>query len=151
MYTSTQHSYPITINTTLYLDPPPFTTQINHSSYPKKNLVDQTIACLKLLITAFITQLENWSKLSTKLYGLQNILRAKMIAIHIIFLFLNTNHLHKPSHVSIDRLNSIHLMNTHFKHPTTHTNHQTNLYLILQLLQSCTFPLTIHKVYNHAT
>jgi hypothetical protein len=66
-------------------------------------------------------------KISLKLPGLQNIVRAELTAIHDILKLTATDT--KPTYIFIDNLNSIYLINTHLKHPTSHNNHPDKLLL----------------------
>jgi ribonuclease HI len=88
-------------------------------------------------------------KIALKLPGLQNILRAELIAIHDTFKITATDI--EPTYIFTDNLNSIYLINTHLKHPTSHNNHPDKLLLqeITHHIQNRTVVLYIHKVKAH--
>jgi hypothetical protein len=58
--------------------------------------------------------------ISTRLPGLQNILRAKLLAIHHTLQLLLAQFLHEPAYILT---NTIYLLLTQMQHPTRHNNH----------------------------
>jgi hypothetical protein len=56
--------------------------------------------------------------------GLQNILRAEMMAIHHTLRLLTTTYRDEPTHIFTYYLNVLYLLNTQIKHPTLHNNPQ---------------------------
>ena len=89
--------------------------------------------------------------ISKRLHGHQNILRAKIIAIHKTLRIINTLYPNEPAYIFTDNLNVLYLLNTQIKHPTLHNSHpdQTTLATMVQLLQSRTQPITLYKVRAH--
>ena len=90
-------------------------------------------------------------KIAERLPGLQNILRAELMAIHHTLRLLTTTYPNEPAHIFTDCLNVLYLLNTQTKHPTLHNNHpdKTILESIIKMLQSRTQPTTLHKVKAH--
>ena len=74
------------------------------------------------------------------------------MAIHHTLQLLTTTYHNKPTHVFIDCLNVMYLLNTQIKHPTIHNSHLNKLILesIVEMLKPCTQIITIHKVKAHA-
>jgi hypothetical protein len=83
-----------------------------------------------------------------RLIGLQNILRAKVSAIHHILQILIQEFPNEPAYIFTDSLNSLYLINTQIKHPTQQNNHldKTILASIVNLLKNCTSITYLHKV-----
>ena len=50
--------------------------------------------------------------ISHRLYGLQNILRAEMMAIHKTLQILNTNYSNEPANIFTNCINALYLLNT---------------------------------------
>jgi hypothetical protein len=65
----------------------------------------------------------NHINISTRLPGLQNILRAELLAIHHTLQILLAQFPHEPAYIFTDSLNSIYLLLLQIKHPTRHTSH----------------------------
>jgi ribonuclease HI len=89
--------------------------------------------------------------ISQRLIGLQNILRAEILAIHHTLLILNHEFPHEPAHIFTDSLNSLYLIKTQIKHPTQQNNHpdKTILASIVNMLKNRTATTTINKVRAH--
>jgi ribonuclease HI len=88
-------------------------------------------------------------KIAQRLLGLQNILRAELTAIHdTIKLTLRDT---KSTYIFTDSLNSIYLINTQLKHPTSQNNHPNKLLLqeIIKHINNKLSTLHIHKVKAH--
>ena len=90
--------------------------------------------------------------ISVRLPGLQNILRAELMAVHHTLCLLTTTYRNEPAHIFTDCLNVLYLINTHTKHPTLHNSHpdKTILEAIVRMLQTRTQTTTLHKVKAHA-
>jgi ribonuclease HI len=90
-------------------------------------------------------------KIAKRLHGLQNILRAEMIAIHKTLHIINTKHPNKPAHIFTDCVNVLYLLNTQIQHPSLHHNHpdKNTLASMVQMLQSRIYPTKLHKVRAH--
>ena len=71
------------------------------------------------------------------LSGLQNILRAELMALYDSIKININQYQNEPMHIFIDSLNSIYLFNTQIKHPSLHNNHpnKTILFEMIQMLQ----------------
>ena len=91
-------------------------------------------------------------QISARLPGLQNILRAELMAVHHTLCLLTTTYRNEPAHIFTDCLNVLYLINTHIKHPTLHNSHpdKTILDAIVKMLQIRTEVTTLHKVRAHA-
>jgi ribonuclease HI len=89
--------------------------------------------------------------ISQRLIGLQNILRAKISAIHHTLLIFNQEFPHELAHIFTDSLNSLFLIKTQIKHPTQQNNHldKTILASIVSMLKNRTTTTTINKVRAH--
>jgi ribonuclease HI len=89
--------------------------------------------------------------ISERLPGLQNILRAELIAIHHTIQLINRQFPTEPAHIFTDNLNSLYLLNMQITHPTHHNNHLDKLILasMVHMLQNRTHPLSIYKVRAH--
>jgi ribonuclease HI len=87
----------------------------------------------------------------TTVIGLQNILRAEILAIHHTLFILNQEFPQELAHIFTDSLNSLYLINTQIKHPTQQNNHpdKTILALIVKLLKDRVSPTTLYKVRAH--
>ena len=87
-----------------------------------------------------------------RLPGLQNILRAKLLAIHHTLQLLLAQFSHEPAYIFIDCLNTIYLVLTQMQHPTWHNSHpdKTLLQSIIHMLTLRTQPTTLIKVKAHA-
>jgi hypothetical protein len=70
----------------------------------------------------------NHINISTRLPGLQNILRAELLAIHDTLQILLAQFPHEPAHIFTDSLNSIYLLLMQIKHPTCHTSHPDQIF-----------------------
>jgi hypothetical protein len=57
-------------------------------------------------------------KIAERLPRLQNILRAKLMAIHHTLCLLTTTYRNEPTHIFNDCLNVLYLLKTQIKHPT---------------------------------
>ena len=68
-------------------------------------------------------------KIAERLPGLQNILRAEMMAIHHTLRLLTTTYQNEPAHIFTDCLNVLYLLNTQIKHPTTYNSHPDKIIL----------------------
>jgi ribonuclease HI len=90
--------------------------------------------------------------ISQRLIGLQNILRAKISAIHHTLLILNHEFPHESAHIFTDSLTSLYLIKTQIKHPTQQNNHPYKAILasIVNMLKNRTATTTINKVRAHA-
>ena len=91
-------------------------------------------------------------RISKRLPGLQNILRADLIAILETIIYNNSICPHEPSHIFTDSLNSIYLIKLQIIHLSQHNNHlhKTILSEIVTQLQHQIQPLTIYKVRAHS-
>jgi hypothetical protein len=58
-----------------------------------------------------------------RLLGLQNILRTELMAIYTILQHSINTYTEEPIYIFTDSLNSLYLINTELRHPTTHNNH----------------------------
>ena len=89
--------------------------------------------------------------IAERLPGLQNILRAELMAIHHTLRLLTTTYRNEPAHIFIDCLNVLYLLNTQTKHPTLHNSQPDKKILesIIKMLQSRTQTTTLHKVKAH--
>ena len=89
--------------------------------------------------------------IAERLPGLQNILRAELMAIHHTLRLLTTTYRNEPAHIFTDCLNVLYLINTQTKHPTTHNSHPDKKILesIVKMLQDRTQTTTLHKVKAH--
>ena len=87
-------------------------------------------------------------KITIRLPRLQNILRAEMMAIHHTLQLLTTIYPDEPTHIFMDCLNVLYLLNTQIKHPTIHNSHpyKNILESMTTMLQSRTQITTLHKV-----
>jgi ribonuclease HI len=90
--------------------------------------------------------------ISERLPGLQNILRAELMAIYTTIKLSITNYIEEPVFIFTDSLNSLYLLNTQIKHPSLHNNHpdKTILTQIIEMLQSRTQPTSLCKVKAHS-
>jgi hypothetical protein len=90
-------------------------------------------------------------QLSERLPGLQNILRAEFMAIYTVIKLSITIYTKEPIYIFIDSLNSLYLINTQIRHPSQHNNHPDKIILsqIVNMLQSRTQPISLHKVKVH--
>jgi hypothetical protein len=70
-------------------------------------------------------------KISKQLLGLQNILSAKLTAIHHIIIIITENFPNKPAFIFTDSLNFLYLIHTQSQHPTLHNNHHDKIILTL--------------------
>ena len=77
-------------------------------------------------------------KIAERLPGLQNILRAKIMAIYHTLCLLTTTYRNEPAHIFTDCLNVLYLLNTQIKHPTLYNSHPDKKILedIIKMLQS---------------
>jgi hypothetical protein len=66
--------------------------------------------------------------LPQRLIGLQNILRAEILAIHHTLQILTQEFQNEPAHIFTDNLNSLYLINTQIKHPTQQQTIRTKQY-----------------------
>ena len=91
-------------------------------------------------------------KIAVRLPGLQNILRAKMMAIHHTLRLLTTTYRDEPAHIFTYCLDVLYLLNTQIKHPILHNSHPNKNILesMIIMLQSRTQITTLHKVKAHA-
>ena len=91
-------------------------------------------------------------QISKHLPGLQDILRAELMAIYTTIKLSINIYANEPVFIFIDSLNSLYLINTQIKHPSLHNNHpnKTILTQITQMLQSRTQPTSLHKVKAHS-
>ena len=91
-------------------------------------------------------------KLAKRLHGLQNIIRAEMMAIHKTLQIITTNYANEPAHIFTDCINVLYLLNTQITHPTLHNSHpdQTILISMVQMILNRTQITTFHKVRAHA-
>jgi ribonuclease HI len=89
--------------------------------------------------------------ISARLLGLQNILRAELLAIHHTLQILLAQFPHEPAHIFTDSLNSIYLLLTQIKHPPRHTSHPDKILLqtLVNMLSLRTQPTLIAKVKAH--
>ena len=92
-------------------------------------------------------------RIAVRVPGLQNNLRAKMMAIHHTLRILTTTYRDEPTHIFTDCLSVMYLLNTQIKHPTLHNSHpyKNILKSNVAMLHSCTQITTIHKVKAHAS
>jgi ribonuclease HI len=90
-------------------------------------------------------------QIAVRLPGLQNILRAELMAIHHTLCLLTITYRNEPAHIFTDCLNVLYLLTTQIKNPTSHNSHpdKTILELIVTMLQSRTQTTTLHKVKAH--
>ena len=90
-------------------------------------------------------------QIAERLPGLQNILRAELMAIHHTLRLLTTTYRNEPAHIFTDCLNVLYLISTQTKHPTSHNSHPDKIILesITRMLQTRTQPTTLHKVKAH--
>ena len=91
-------------------------------------------------------------QISERLPGLQNILRAELMAIYTTIKLSISNYANELVYIFTDSLNSLYLLNIQIKHPTSHNNHpdKTILTKIVQMLQLQTQPTSLHKVKAHS-
>jgi ribonuclease HI len=91
-------------------------------------------------------------QISKCLPGLQNILRAELMAIYTVIQLSITTYMEEPIYIFTDSLNSLYLINTQLRHPSTHNNHpdKTILAKITEMLQTRTHPTHLHKVKAHS-
>ena len=91
-------------------------------------------------------------ELTVRLPGLQNIFRAKLMAIHATLKIINGEYPNEPTHIFTDCLNGLYIIKTQIKHLTLRNNHpnKTILQEIVELLQQRTQPTTLYKVQAHA-
>jgi ribonuclease HI len=91
-------------------------------------------------------------QISKRLPGLQNILRAELMALYMIIKLSTTTYTEEPVYIFTDSLNSLYLINTQLRHPSTHNNHpdKTILSQIASMLTIRTQPIALHKVKAHA-
>ena len=91
-------------------------------------------------------------EISNRLPGLQNILRAELMALYDTLKLSIEHYNNEPMHIFTDSLNSLYLLNTQIMHPSQHTNHpdKTILSEMVQMLQRRTHILTLHKVRTHS-
>jgi ribonuclease HI len=91
-------------------------------------------------------------QISERLHGLQNILRAELMAIYITIKLSSTTYTEEPLYIFTDSLNSLYLINTQLRHPSAHNNHpdKTILSQIASMLVTRTQPTELHKVKAHA-
>jgi hypothetical protein len=91
-------------------------------------------------------------QISERLPGLQNILIAELMAIHEVLKLSITTYIEEPVYIFTDSLNSLYLINTQLKHPSTHNNHpdKTILTKIVDMLQTRTLPTHLYKVKTHS-
>ena len=87
-----------------------------------------------------------------RLPSLQNILRTELMAIYITIKLSTTTYAEEPIYIFTDSLNSLYLINTQLRHPSTHNNHpdKTILSQIASLLSTRIQPTELHKVKAHA-
>jgi ribonuclease HI len=90
-------------------------------------------------------------QISKRLFKLQNILHAELMAIYMVIKLSTTIYTDEPIYIFTDSLNSLYLINTQIRHPSKHTNHpnKTILTQIVTMLQSRTHPIALHKVKAH--
>jgi ribonuclease HI len=86
-----------------------------------------------------------------RLIGLQNILRAKISAIHHTLQILIQEFPNEPAHIFTNSLNSFYLINTQIIHPTQQNNHpdKTILASIVNMLKNRTATTYLYKVRAH--
>ena len=91
-------------------------------------------------------------RISKRLPGLQNILRAELTAILETIIYNNSICPHETSHIFTDNLNSIYLIKIQITYPSQHNNHPNKIILseIVTQLQRRIQPLTIYKVRAHS-
>ena len=89
--------------------------------------------------------------IAKRLHGHQNILRAKMMAIHKPLRIINAQYPNEPAFIFTYSLNVLYLLNTQIKHLTFHNSHphQTTLASMVKILQNRTQPITLYKVRAH--
>jgi hypothetical protein len=75
-------------------------------------------------------------QISERLPGLQNILKAELMAIYTTIKLSITTYAEEPVFIFTDSLNSLYLLNTQIKHPSLHNNHpdKTILTQIIEML-----------------
>ena len=75
-----------------------------------------------------------------------------MMAIHHTLQLLTTTYGEEPTHIFINCINVMYLLNTQIKHLTLQYSHPNKFILefMVQMLQSCTQTTTLHKVGAHA-
>ena len=85
-------------------------------------------------------------ELVVRLPGLQNIFRAKLMAIHATLKVINEEYPNEPAYIFTDYLNGLYVIKTQIKHPTMHNKHpdKTILQETVQLLQQRTQPTTLY-------
>ena len=91
-------------------------------------------------------------ELAIRLPHLQNIFRAKLMAIYVTLKKIIDEYPNKPTNIFTNCLNGLYVIKTQIKHPTVHDNHphKTILQEIVKLLQQRTQPTTLYKIRAHA-
>jgi ribonuclease HI len=91
-------------------------------------------------------------QISERLPGLQNILRAELLAIHHILQIIKNQFPEEPAYIFTNSLTSIYLLISQLKYPTHHNDHSdhTILQSMIAMLSQRTQPTTITKVKAHA-
>jgi hypothetical protein len=120
---------------------------VDHSNHPKNNL--RTLKHEKICYGIY-SPIKN-IKIAVRLSWLQNILRAKMMAMHHALLLLTTTYKDKPTHIFTYCLDVLSLFNTQISKHIINNNHLDKIVLesMVQVLQSCTQTTTLHKVRAH--
>ena len=67
-------------------------------------------------------------ELAIRLPGLQNVFRAKLMAIHQTFQKINNKFPNEPTYIFADCLNDLYIIKTQIKHPLQHNNHPDKNY-----------------------
>ena len=73
------------------------------------------------------------------------------MAVHKILQILIIKYLNEPTHIFIDCVNVLYLLNTHIQYHTTHNNHldKTILSSMVHMLQTRTHTTNLYKVRAH--
>jgi hypothetical protein len=121
---------------------------MDHLSRPNNKLMDSGIQH-KLAMAIWNPLLK--INLPQNLIGLQNILHAKISTIHHTLQILTLEFPNKPTHIFIDSLNSLYLINTQIKYPTQQNNHPDKEILtsIVNMLKNRTATTHLYKVRAH--
>jgi ribonuclease HI len=91
-------------------------------------------------------------QISERLPGLQNILRAELLAIHHTLQIITEQFPNEPAYIFIDSLTLLYLLISQLKHPTHHNNHpdQTILKSMIHMLSQRIQSTIITKIKAHA-
>jgi len=65
-------------------------------------------------------------QIAERLHGLQNILRAELMAVHKMLTILTTTYNNEPANIFTDCVNVLYLLNTQIQHPPCITTTLTN-------------------------